>query len=67
MKGFSSKHITLKVDVIGAENILFAGASVHLSERTSCGSDGVKGPRKAVLGCKGTSKIDPIMQVLCIT
>ena len=31
MKGFSSKHIALKVDVIGAENVLFACASVYLS------------------------------------
>ena len=29
MKGFSSKCIALKVDGIGAENTLFAGASVH--------------------------------------
>ena len=27
----------------------------------------VKGPRKAVLGCIGTLKIDPIMKVLCVT
>ena len=33
VKGFSSKQIALKVDVTGAENILFAGASVHLSAR----------------------------------
>ena len=33
VKGFSSKRITLKVDVTGPENILFAGASVHLSAR----------------------------------
>ena len=26
-----------------------------------------KGPRRAVFGCKGTLKIDPIMKVLCIT
>ena len=31
MEGFSSKHIDLKVGVIGAENILFAGVSMHLS------------------------------------
>ena len=31
MKGFSSEHIALKIDVIGPENMLFAGASVHLS------------------------------------
>ena len=30
MKGFSSKHIALKVDVIGVENTLFADASVCL-------------------------------------
>ena len=33
MRGFSSNHIALEVDVIGAETILFAGASVHLSTR----------------------------------
>ena len=33
LKGFLSKRTALKVDVIGAENILFAGASVHLSAR----------------------------------
>ena len=33
MKGFSSKRIALKLDVIGPENILYAGASVHLSAR----------------------------------
>ena len=33
MKEFLSKHIALKVDVIGAEDVLFAGASVHLSAR----------------------------------
>ena len=27
----------------------------------------LKGPRKAVLVCNGTLKIDPIMKVLCIT
>ena len=31
VKRFSSKRISLKADVIGPENILFAGASVHLS------------------------------------
>ena len=31
VEGFSSKRIALKIDVIGPENILFAGASVHLS------------------------------------
>ena len=31
VKGFSLNHIALKVDVIGPENILFAGASMHLS------------------------------------
>ena len=30
-KGFSSKRTSLKVDFTGPENILFAGASVHLS------------------------------------
>ena len=33
MKGFSSKRIALKADVIGPENVLFAGASVQLSAR----------------------------------
>ena len=33
VKGFASKRIALKLDVIGPENILFAGASVHLSAR----------------------------------
>ena len=33
MKGLSSKHTALKIDVIGAENILFAGASVYLPAR----------------------------------
>ena len=37
VKGFSSKHIALKVDVTGAESILFAGASVHLSARSFTG------------------------------
>ena len=32
-KGFSSKHIILKVDAIRQENTLFAGASMHLSAR----------------------------------
>ena len=31
VKGFSSKHIALNRDVTGAENVLSAGASVHLS------------------------------------
>jgi len=34
VKGFSSKRIALKADVItGPENVLFAGVSVHLSAR----------------------------------
>ena len=33
VKEFSSKSIKLEVDVIGLENVLFAGASVHLSAR----------------------------------
>ena len=33
VKGLSSKRIALKVDVIGLENILFAGASVYHSAR----------------------------------
>ena len=43
VKGVSSKHTALKVDVIGPQNILFAGASVHLSARnfTGWGSEGV--------------------------
>ena len=44
MKGFSSKRIALKVDVIGPENILLAGASVHHSAGNfkGWGSEGVK-------------------------
>ena len=45
MKGFSSRLKALKVDVIGPENILFAGESVHLSARnffTGWGREGVK-------------------------
>ena len=30
MKGFLSKRIALEIDVIGSENILSVGASVHL-------------------------------------
>jgi len=30
-KGFHQKCIALNIDVIGLENILFAGASIHLS------------------------------------
>ena len=33
VKGFSSKRLALKVDVIGPENVLFACASVKLSTR----------------------------------
>ena len=33
VEGLSSNRIALKVDVIGPELILFAGASVHLSAR----------------------------------
>ena len=33
VKGFSPKHIAVKVDAIGPENTLFAGVSVHLSAR----------------------------------
>ena len=32
-KGLSPKRIALNLDAIGPENILFAGASVHLSAR----------------------------------
>ena len=41
--GLSSKRVAPKVDVIGPENILFAGASVHLSAEnfTGWGSEGV--------------------------
>ena len=46
VKGFSSKHIALKVDVTGAESILFAGASVHLSARSFTGW-AVKGLKKS--------------------
>jgi len=31
IKGLSSQHIVLKIDVIGPENIPFAGISVDLS------------------------------------
>ena len=43
MEALSSKRVALKVDVIGPENILFAGASVHLSAEnfTGWGSEGV--------------------------
>ena len=41
MKGFSSKHIALKVDVIGAENILITGASFQPGNFTGWGSEGV--------------------------
>ena len=34
MKGFSWKHIALKVDVIGPQKKQFAGAFEHLSART---------------------------------
>jgi len=37
VKGFSSKPIALKVDVIEAENILFAGESVYLSAENFTG------------------------------
>ena len=45
MKGFSfsSKHIALKADVIGQENILFAGVSVHHSARKFLQAGAVKG------------------------
>ena len=33
MKRFTSKRIALRVDVIGPENILFAGTYVQLSAR----------------------------------
>ena len=39
MKGLSSQRLTLKVDVTGPENILFAGSSLHLS----AGNFAVKG------------------------
>ena len=47
MKGISSKHIALKVDVTRLKNILFAGMSVHLSQFqpgdfVGWGSEGVK-------------------------
>ena len=31
MKGFPSKNIALKIDVLGQENMLFGGMSVHHS------------------------------------
>ena len=43
MEGSSSKRIVLKVDVIGAENILFAGAAVHYSARKFLQAGAVKG------------------------
>ena len=42
MKGFSSEHIILKVDVIGAKDILFAGASVHFQPGNFTGCRAVK-------------------------
>ena len=44
MKELSSQHTALKADVIGPENILFAGTSVYLSARKfhRLGSEGVK-------------------------
>ena len=33
MKGFASKRVALKTDVIGPKNRLFAGVSVHHSAR----------------------------------
>ena len=44
VKGLPSKHVALKVDARGAENILFPGASMHPSARTfyRLDSEGVK-------------------------
>ena len=45
MKGLYHKRIALKVDVIGPENILLAGTSVHLSTRNvlqAVGNEGAK-------------------------
>ena len=36
VKGFSSKRIALRLDVIGPDDKLFAGASVQLSTRKVC-------------------------------
>ena len=64
MKGFSSKHIAVEADVIGAKNILFAGASVHLSFSlfflflfTGWGSEGVKHSMRLSFGCFCTKDI----------
>ena len=63
MKGFSLKHIALKVDVIGLENIPFKGALVHLSAQkfTGWGSDG--------LGGKGVTLMEEFftLSTVCIT
>ena len=48
MKGFSSKRIALKVDVIGVENILCARASVHLFARLISTEVGIP---TALFGC----------------
>ena len=45
MKGLSSKRTALKVDVIGPENILFAGISIYIFQPnnfTGWGGEGVK-------------------------
>ena len=36
MKGFSSKRIALRLDVIGTDDMLFANTSVQLSTRKVC-------------------------------
>ena len=51
MKGFAPKHITLKVDVIGSENILFAGASLHPSAPDILQAEAVKGLRLCMVYC----------------
>ena len=47
MKGFLSKLVALKVDVIGPKNLLFADVSVHLSARKLVQAGEVKGLMKA--------------------
>ena len=42
MKEVSSKRVALKIDVIGPENVQFAGASVQPGICTGWGSEGVK-------------------------
>ena len=53
MKQFSSKCIAFKIDVTGPENILFAGASVHIQPENFKGwvSEGVKKAVESLSDC----------------